>query len=332
VLRLVAIHNRALTPAQVTKNFEAGVGERFYLLFNVENLINVPQSYVLFEVSQFDSYSYLFNKPALISLDTAQRPNGIRVKGMRIGVNGAEAKVGQAYVPLDVTTATDGSYDPAQGVPLSEIGTVVSLEKGPAYDQFFLTFEQLGTHTNARTEAAPLAPAAPADKPRPSDVGLRVMDEINATMAQVTTVSTEESNVKTTFDRVRQQLPTVENIEAFLASHQVGVAQLAIEYCNSLVENTTLRASYFPGFNFSAAPATAFGTSTNRNLVINPLMDKILGVNLSSQPDTAQVRSEVNALMDRLTACGGSCPSDRTEVTVKASCAAILGSAGMLIQ
>ena len=33
VVRLVAIHNRALTQAQIQQNFDAGVGERYFLLF-----------------------------------------------------------------------------------------------------------------------------------------------------------------------------------------------------------------------------------------------------------------------------------------------------------
>ena len=43
VVRLVAIHNRALTLQQIQQNFEAGVGEKFFLLFGVEHLTNVPQ-------------------------------------------------------------------------------------------------------------------------------------------------------------------------------------------------------------------------------------------------------------------------------------------------
>ncbi len=39
VLRLVAIHNRALTPAQIQQNFAAGVGERYFMLFNVSHLV-----------------------------------------------------------------------------------------------------------------------------------------------------------------------------------------------------------------------------------------------------------------------------------------------------
>jgi hypothetical protein len=60
VIRLVAIHNRTLNEAQITQNFEAGVGEKFFLLFSVEHLIGVPQSFVVFEAAVYDTYAYLF--------------------------------------------------------------------------------------------------------------------------------------------------------------------------------------------------------------------------------------------------------------------------------
>jgi hypothetical protein len=103
LIRLVAIHNRALTLEQVQQNFAAGVGERYFLLFNVSDLVDVPKAYMMFEGSQYDSYSYLFNKPTFISLDpNASIPN-IDVSGIRIGINGAEARVGQTYAPFSAT-------------------------------------------------------------------------------------------------------------------------------------------------------------------------------------------------------------------------------------
>ena len=39
VLRMVAIHNRALTPTQIQQNFDAGVGEKYFMLFNVSHLV-----------------------------------------------------------------------------------------------------------------------------------------------------------------------------------------------------------------------------------------------------------------------------------------------------
>ena len=130
MLRMVAIHNRVLTPEQIARNFAAGVGEKFFLLFSVAEHTGVPDSYILFEVSQFDNYSYLFNQPTFISLDPTAAPDNIPLAGMRIGINGKEAAVGQAYVNLD-TLISSADYTP-QGQRLSDLGTVIALEEGAA--------------------------------------------------------------------------------------------------------------------------------------------------------------------------------------------------------
>jgi hypothetical protein len=88
-IKFVAIHNRALTPAQVQQNFAAGVGQRYFLLFGVEALSGVSKSYILFQASQYDNYTYLFDQPKFISLDpNATAPANLPISGMRIGVNG----------------------------------------------------------------------------------------------------------------------------------------------------------------------------------------------------------------------------------------------------
>jgi len=328
IFRLVAVHNRALTPQQIRQNFQAGVGEKFYLLFSLSHLVDVPQAYLMFEVSQFDSWSYLFDKPTFISLDPAARPGSIPLAGMRIGVNGTEAEVGQAYRTLD-TTVTDSQYGPT-GQLLSSIGTVIGLEKGPDADEFFLTFDVLGNRRNVRTDPVPLAPAPPPDQPRAPDVGLRVFDEINATMSELTGVSPTRPAVKQTFDQVRQALPTVESIDTFVSAHPVAIAQLAIQYCDALVEDTTARAAYFPGFDFAASPAQAFG-GAGRGIVLDALVGRMLSSGVATEPDAAGVRSNLDELITRLSACGSSCPAGRTETVVKASCAALLGSAVTLV-
>ncbi|MBT8444622.1 MAG: LamG domain-containing protein, partial [Gammaproteobacteria bacterium] len=60
VFRQVAIHNRAMTEPQILQNFDVGVGEKFFLLFYLSDVVAMPDAYLMFEVSQFDSYSYLF--------------------------------------------------------------------------------------------------------------------------------------------------------------------------------------------------------------------------------------------------------------------------------
>ncbi|MDH4310643.1 MAG: LamG domain-containing protein [Gammaproteobacteria bacterium] len=328
VFRLVAVYNRVLTDTQIQTNFQAGVGEKFYLLFSISHLVDVPQAYLLFEVSQFDSYSYLFDKPTFISLDPNARPGSIPVAGLRIGINGAEAPVGQAYRTLD-TAITDSQYGPL-GQPLANVGTIIALEKGPDTDEFFLTFDVLGTHQNVRLDPVPLAPAPPPDVQRTADVGLRVFDELNATMAELTGVSPQDPGVAATYATIRQSLPTVETIDTFVSAHPVAVAQLSIQYCDALVEDPTARAQYFPGFNFGAAPSTAFAPA-GRAIVLDSLVGRMLRTNVATEPDAAGVRTDLDNLITRLSSCGGSCSADRTEVVVKASCAALLGSAATLL-
>lgn len=330
-LRMVAIHNRALTPEQVEQNFLVSVGEKFFLLFNISDYVPVPESYIVFEAAMYDSYSYLFTKPRYITLHATERPSNIDIAGIRIGINGREAKIGQAYDKVN-TQLDSSEYDEESGQALSRLGTTIPMEKGLNSDLFFLTFERLGSETNVFTEPVPVAPAAPADADPVSDIGLRTFDEINASMSAITGVSMVESGVQTTYETIKQQLPSVESVEGFLSSHQVAIAQLSIEYCNALVENASLRDSFFPGFDFSATAQQAFDTTGERDLLINPLLNRALGINLATQPDPAAVKSELNNLIDTLTACGGSCAADRTLTVAKATCAATIGSAAMLLQ
>jgi hypothetical protein len=87
----------------------------------------------------------------------------------------------------------------------------------------------------------------------------------------------------------------------------------------------------FPGFDFSAPASTAFDHG-RKSLVTAPLLARFVGSNLASQPDDSAIETELSALMDRLTSCGEGCAPDRTETVVKASCAAVLGSATTLVQ
>lgn len=329
-LRMVAIHNRALTQEQITQNYSSGVGEKFFLLFSVEHLIDVEESFVVFEVSQFDSYSYLFTEPFFISLDEEESPDGIALSGIKLGINGKEVELGQAYKNVDIELNSD-DYTAGVGQTISELGTIIPIELGAANDEFFLSFEQLGTHTNVVVEADPPAASSPAIGEAKSDIGLKTFDEINASMSEMTGIAKTESGVANTYNTIRQQLPVVENIEGFLSAHQMAITQLAIQYCNALVEDTSERASFFTGFDFDASADTAFDAA-GRDQIIDPLLENVVGTNLGTQPSDVDIEDELNDLIDTLTSCGGGCASDRTETVVKATCAAALGSAVMLIQ
>ena len=357
VIRLVAIHNRALTLEQIQQNFAAGVGEKFYLLFGIGGVGGVPaSSYIMFQVEQFDSYSYLFSKPTFINLDAGFTPTSIPLKGMRIGINSKLADVGQAYANLDVNVnSTD--YDPGSGQSLSDIGTVIALENGSDSsnaDEFYLTFEQLGSASNVVVSNPSTTPVPLPDPGTVSKIGLRTFDEIDAAMAAATGV--DPADVQSTFLTMRQALPAVETIQGFLAAQQMSITQLALSYCDALVEDPALRSSFFGPFGFSAFTsdvATAFGSgdSTAKNQVISALYDQMVGLpgsgaDLSDAPSHEQIKIELigydaggtemntNSLFHRMTtglACGA-CDAARTRAVVKGMCGAVLGSAAMLVQ
>jgi hypothetical protein len=341
-IRLAAIHRRALTPEQVMQNYDVGVGEKFFLLFDIsENIAAAPQSsYILFEVAQYDSYAYLFDKPHFITLD-GSTPEGIPIQGVRVAMNGLEAPHGQTYATLNDMLSASEFVE--LGQPLSALGAVLPLEKGPDSDDFFLTFDVLAGNSFDRPDDPTLVitPVNVADEDRAAQIGLRTFDEINATYSAALGIDwTDFPNVNDTYMELRQSLPAIEDINTFLSSHQVAIAQLAIAYCDALINvdgnpNPT-RGQMFPGFNFDAAPGTAFAVG-NRDLFVNPLIDYIMGTGLTSQPSYAVVYDELaafqaaggrpNNLVQRLID-GGS----NTRAISKGVCAAMLGNAATLIQ
>ncbi len=344
--RLAAVHRRSLTQEQIQQNFDAGVGERFYLLFDISERIGAPvqTSYVLFEAAQFDSYSYVFDQPHFTTLD-GSTPSGITMQGLRIAMNGREAPVGQSYAnidePLDLAS---GPLDEL-GQPLSVLGAVLPLEKGPDADEFFLTFDNLdGVIYNRAEDPMQVVTEymASTEEMKP-DIGVRTFDEIDAAYAAITGVdrTTYQSGaafpVDETYQELRQSLPAVEDVEAFLSSHQVAIAQLAIQYCDAAVEDATL----WSGFNFGAAPDQAFSVGNRENFV-QPLIERAvghsrLGPQLATQPSYVTVYGEIadfpgagtrpENLIDRLLS-----GTSNTRAIAKGVCASVLGSAATLVQ
>ncbi len=376
-LRLVAIHNRVLDQAQITQNFGVGVGAKFLMLFSVKDHTcpgntnaNECSDFIMFEVSEYDNYSYLFTNPVFIRLSSDPLAADIDIKGMRIGINGKEVAVGQAYRNMAVTVTT--TDDIKAGVALSDLGTIVSSQKGADGDEFFLTFEQL-VAVSSRDYSDPVPTGQLVDplqqglaaKPQSSDIGVRTFDEINASMMQITTVDpyagSAPNRLIDEYNNLQQQLPAVETISGFLSAHQMAVAQLSIAYCDALVEDSSKRNTFFGSFAFTADPDTAFGSgdSTQKNQIVNALYNKMIGLPgtgtaVTDAPTLATVKAELigpaasnpNNLFDRLyNGCATNLRQDgsprqpacvqdatRTRSMVKAMCASALGSAAMLVQ
>lgn len=378
-IRLFAIYHQALSPAQVTQNFEAGVGQKFNLLFKVGHLTaEMPdESYIWFEAAEFDSNSYLFANPRFVVLGntTGLPPISSTIRGMRIGVNGIEAPVGQVFLNMNKTInmtfdADDIPDDPpipkyvdlinpvqtvVDGqlvmVPESANGTVIAQQNGPNAtppDQFYLLFKQVGDQS--LPDDLPPTPGPLAYDYNPPVAGLadntyisgvRMFEEINATMSVATGVPMDNNTVRNIYLEIQQALPSSPVAESFLASHQIAIAKLALGYCGELVDNTGLRNSFFPGFPFNEPVATAFDSAGERDIITDNLYNKIVIDNVASQPsrtETSNVLFEAGTgLLDQLVlGCSADpdCTPDanRTQTIVKSMCVTVLSSAAMTVQ
>jgi hypothetical protein len=323
-LHFVAIHDRALTAEQVMLHYVAGAGRSFRLRFDVSAFVGAAST-VEFEVSELDAYSYLFTKPTFVG----PNPNGLRIQGIRIAVNGQAPVAGQAFRNVDTLVT-------ASGQELSPLASVIAKDLGPEQDVFTLLFDVIGDRQAVVAEEnVPLAVGGYLDEARPG-IGIRDFDQIERTMAALTGVDRGTPAVRETAVELIQQLPGDSDVRTFVSSHQVAVFKLALEYCDVMVETPALRDAFFgtaPRFGFNAAVPTAFADPASKQRIADRLVDGMFGANLASQPGRDAVRPLLVGLMDTLTAgCNATtCPAERTRSVVKAVCGATLSSAPVLL-
>jgi hypothetical protein len=333
VIKFVALHNRALTQAQIQQNFAAGVGQKYYLLFGVSALSGVSQSYILFQASQYDNYSYLFYQPKFISLDpNASMPANLQLSGIRLGVNGALVPAGQAYTTVSATIG-GSNYTAANGQLLSNLGTVVPVTLGPTGDLFFLSFDQFGSNVHAFVDP-PVAgsPPAPDNTPQP-DFGIATFERVNHTLARVTGVPITNSTVSAQYQTAQQSMAATPLMSAFVAPNQTAMGQLANTYCGQLLANATYRDAFFgTGLDASlnTTAASFFSSAGNRQIVENALVSNAIGTGVNPQSASA-VTNEVDSLLQLIPTLSGY-GSATVATATQAACAAALGSAAVMLQ
>ena len=320
-VKLVAIHNRALTPGQIQQNYLVGAADKFMLRFGLDDYLDAG-SYIEFEVSEFDGYSYLFCAPTIGSTN----PTGFPVEGLRVAVN--------AITPVASQSFTNVSANIDQAVQqISRLCSVVPKDLGSALDQFTIYFERLGSFEDVTIETPPVVPPNnDVADPLPA-IGIRSFEQVNDTMAELTGVDPTTNNVQSTFLDLEQQLPASTDVRSFVSSQQVAISKLALEYCDVLVESTALRQTLFGAFEFNSPVVTAFSDQAKEDIIINALLDRMVGVGLATQPDPAALHALLDTLIGDLTAgCNAAnCDAERTRTVVKATCAATLASAAVHI-
>jgi hypothetical protein len=284
-----------------------------------------PGSAIEFRVSEFDNASYMFCEPTF----RTPSPAGYRLAHVRIAVNGVIAPTGQGFVTLDTTVDQTRQT-------LTERCAIIPKVNGAASDTFTIVFEHLGGFQNVIDEPDPPPVVVQLDPSLRPNHGVRDYARIRESMAQVTGVNPLLPSIDATFNELEQQLPSDYDVRSFVSSHQVGIAKLAVEFCDALVESTSLRQGLFGSFPFGTEPVSVFGApatpdATRRNQIADALYDRMLGTGLAGQPARTDTRQDLSSLVDSLLAeCAGTpCNAERTETIVKAECSAVLASAAV---
>lgn len=371
-MRMMAVHNRKLTEQQIVANNDAGVGTKYYLLFSVADYLPADNCrevatdycYVGFEVSQYDEYSYLFNQPFFVNLNPAPTPLNFSLQGLRLGINGQLASVGQGFLNIDETIDSDGfvqlnSQLSNEGQSLSSRGTIIPLVAGAEQDIFFLSFDQINGNSSIVSDGSVGAFNYSLTGEQSPDIAIRTFDAINQSFAEVTGVANAQSDpAGLAFSQLKSQLPTVSAFNAYLASHQMAVTQLAAVYCDSLVQTPALTTALFPGFVFNRS-SSGIAAAEWRTGIVQPLIERTLNTGLyavdpamtaianiedeivdlitnsnDDKPYNSAFVSEPDGKRDGLQWCdgaGGNCPVTRTNDVVKGACIAVLASGALLI-
>jgi hypothetical protein len=332
-IKFAAVHSRALTPAQVLQNFNAGVGQSYYLLFDISAQTGIAQTYIMMQASQYDSYSYLFTNPTFISLSSTAAPANIPIAGMRIGINGVIPSAGQSYSTLSATVGPP-SYTYPGGQVLSTVGAVIALDQGPNVDMFFLSFDQLGTfqHTYSEPVYTATPPVPTAEQP---DMGIITFERAYHTMSNITGVPFTNTAVATLYQSIQQSMPSVPQINAFVASNQTGFSQLAGMYCQQLVTTPSTFNAFFAGpgltalnANLTASASSYFTSPTALSSVVTPIVNAVVGTTAYPQA-AAGMTTELNALLQKIPTLNS---AETVSQATIAACSAALGSGATTIQ
>lgn len=328
-MRFAAVYDQPLSAEQILQNYEAGIGKRVTLAFDVSEWTG-GSSRVEFSVTELDGYSYLFCSPTFVTDVGAP----IRIQNLRISLNGIIPVSGQGFTNLNALVTTNRQL-------LSRQCSVVGGLVDPNTDVFELAFEQLGIFQDPVAATAPPTPGAEDFGDPVPTLGVRSFARVNASMAAVTGVDPMTPAVNATYQDLSTQLPSTNDLRSFVSANQVGIAKLGIEYCDAIVEDAGpggMRETFFDGaagFGWTATPAVAFANPADVDLITDPILDKIIGAGLRGDVGGSAARPQVEAALDTLIgdllgSCGGTlqpaCDDVYTRSMVKGLCTAAVAS------
>jgi hypothetical protein len=162
-------------------------------------------------------------------------------------------------------------------------------------------------------------------------VGIKNFAQINATMSTLTTIPTTNRVVAPVYAQLATQLPDGNDIRTFLASHQVAIGKLAVEYCDVMVDTPAAASVVLPGIALNVAPATALNAA-GREAINKALITRFWGTGMSGIPDMGESLGTLSKLTDELLAGKNVNTAALTPSVVKGLCTAVLSSGPVTFQ
>ncbi len=176
---------------------------------------------------------------------------------------------------------------------------------------------------------------APAPKPVPTtqgeilqalevSSGVKSYEEILETYSSLTGIPSNNGNIRNIYENeVKVSLPTNSEMKSYLSGHQVALSKLAAEYCNEMINNTTLRQQIWTDAKYGQVPATAFSVA-GKDELSQKTMDLFWGPSADAQ-EKAEMKVVLNDLIDDLIV-GETANAATTVRVAKGICTAALAS------
>ncbi len=162
------------------------------------------------------------------------------------------------------------------------------------------------------------------------DYGFRDFSQIYYTMATVTGIDPNNSDLRKVYEGLLLSLPPPGNdIKSFAAAHQSAIFKMGVEFCHNLMDSPDLRVKILPKFNFEANLETAFAGQAKKDLALT-LLNQFWGSGLENRPSYEEASTTLASLIDEIVADSKSLESIpqglRTTNVVKGVCVAVLTS------
>ena len=190
--------------------------------------------------------------------------------------------------------------------------------------------EQVGysssSNNNSNNHTAPTDPGQIINNTEVSE-GIKSHEQIFYTMSALTGVPVTNNEVRNVYNQVSTSLPTDNDLKVFLPPHQLAITKLAAEFCNSLVENTTLRQNIWPNYNaFTATVGRGSLSQQNREIIIQGTVDAFWG-GVISEDELYAAEEDLDNLITELLVNESTTDAAVTRNVIKGVCTVALSSA-----